>query len=249
MVNIRIGCAGWPIPRESAAAFPVDGSHLERYAGRFHSVEINSSFYRPHRRGTYARWADSVPEKFMFNVKMPQEITHKQRLVDAEDSVTRFLLEVQGLGTKLGPLLVQLPPSLKFDLTIARQFFDALRSRFEGDVALESRHATWFEPDAGRVIDCFQIGRVAADPAVVPAAAEPGGCTRVVYYRLHGSPRMYYSSYDADDLSSLVAKLLGHSDAQMVWCIFDNTAAGAATENALHLLEMVQGPGRSTACD
>ena len=72
----RIGCAGWSIHKDAAAAFPVEGSHLERYARVFPAVEINSSFYRPHKPETYARWADSVPDGFRFAVKVPRAITH-----------------------------------------------------------------------------------------------------------------------------------------------------------------------------
>jgi uncharacterized protein YecE (DUF72 family) len=70
--NIYVGTAGWSVPKEHAAAFPVEGSHLERYAQVFGAVEINSSFYRPHRRTTYERWAASVPETFQFAVKVPR---------------------------------------------------------------------------------------------------------------------------------------------------------------------------------
>ena len=78
--TIRIGCAGWNLPKAHADAFPPEGSHLERYAGVFDSVEINSSFYRSHRAQTYARWAASVPPTFRFAVKLPCTITHAHRL-------------------------------------------------------------------------------------------------------------------------------------------------------------------------
>ena len=82
-------------------------------------MEINSSFYRPHRTATYERWAASVPEDFRFAVKVPKAITHERRLKDASDLLDRFLSEAGGLGPKLGPLLVQLPPSLSFQAGIA----------------------------------------------------------------------------------------------------------------------------------
>src|SRR3954449_13476072 len=104
-----IGTAGWSIPKEHAAPFPPTRSHLERYGAVFNAVEINSSFYRPHRRATYERWAASVRDGFRFAVKMPKAITHERRLRDAGELLNRFLSEVAGLGPKLGPLLVQLP--------------------------------------------------------------------------------------------------------------------------------------------
>ena len=128
----RIGTAGWSIPKQHAAAFPASGSHLERYAQRFNAVEINSSFYRPHRRATYERWAATVPEDFAFAVKAPRAITHDARLTDAEPALDRFLGEATGLGGKLGPLLFQLPPSFAFDPRTARAFLKMLRARHDG---------------------------------------------------------------------------------------------------------------------
>jgi uncharacterized protein YecE (DUF72 family) len=236
-----IGCAGWSIPREHADHFSAAGSHLERYAGRFSAVEINSSFYRPHRPATYARWAAAVPSGFRFAVKVPREITHTRRLADAADLLDRFLAEIGGLGDKLGPLLVQLPPSLVFDAAVARQFLTALRQRFNGAVVCEPRHRSWFEIAAERLLTRQRVARVAADPALVPAGAVPGGWDGLAYYRLHGSPRMYYSSYSPEYLSTLADRLRESARAAALWCIFDNTALGAATANALDLLARVAG--------
>src|SRR5947209_14478083 len=108
--DVRVGCAGWSIPREHAGRFPAGGSHLLRYAERFPAVEINTSFYRPHLPSTYARWAADTPEGFRFSVKVPKEITHEKRLVGVDDPLDRFLDETAALGAKRGPLLVQLPP-------------------------------------------------------------------------------------------------------------------------------------------
>lgn len=237
---IRIGCAGWSLRKENATAFPLPGSHLERYARRFDAVEINSSFYRPHRRSTYERWAGSVPEAFRFAVKMPKAITHTGRLASVDDELERFLDEVAGLGTKLGPLLMQLPPSFAFDKAIATPFFEALMQRFSGAVVCEPRHPTWTGRTAAALLRRFHIGRVAADPVLIRGATAPAAYGDVAYYRLHGAPRVYYSEYDADTLASLAARM--RKDAartHAVWCIFDNTAAGAAIDNALELQSLL----------
>ena len=238
--DIRIGCAGWALRKEHADRFPGDGTHVTRYAGRFPAVEINSSFYKPHKPATYAKWAASVPEDFRFAVKVPKEATHTHRLVDAEDLLDRFLPEATALGAKLGPLLVQLPPSLAFDADVAESFLAALRERFNGAVVIEPRHATWFESKAERLMTAYRVARVAADPAVVEAASESGGWDALVYYRLHGSPRVYYSAYADEYLEALSEKLSAAAKSADVWCIFDNTAEGAATVNALDLLGRVR---------
>ncbi|MGZ8471823.1 MAG: DUF72 domain-containing protein [Gemmatirosa sp.] len=236
--SFRIGTAGWSLPKAEQHAFPGEGTHLERYAARFPAVEINSSFYRPHRPATYARWAASVPADFRFAVKVPRTITHERRLRDVDDLLDAFLGEARGLGASLGCLLVQLPPSLRHDAPVADAFLAALRARFDGAVALEPRHPSWFTPEAERPLLAHGVARVAADPARVPAAAETAGDPRLAYVRLHGSPRIYYSDYDAAYLDALAVRLRAlAARADEVWCIFDNTALGCATANARALLE------------
>ena len=238
--TVLIGVAGWSLPKEHADRFPAEGSHLERYAARFPAVEINSSFYKPHRPTTYARWAESVPESFRFSVKVPKVATHEHRLADVGDVLEGFLAEATQLGDKLGPLLVQLPPSLVFSAKIAEEFFATLRERFDGLVAFEPRHPSWFETAAERLVTKYRVARVAADPAVVPAAAVPGGWDGLVYYRLHGSPRIYHSAYPDEYLEALARALTDAARSAEVWCIFDNTAAFAATVNALDVLDHVR---------
>ncbi|RYX89555.1 MAG: DUF72 domain-containing protein [Comamonadaceae bacterium] len=232
---IRTGCAGWSLPRASWALFPPDGSHLERYAAVFNAVEINSSFYRPHQAATYARWAQSVPADFRFAVKMPKAITHVQRLGESNALLDDFLAQACGLGAKLGCVLTQLPPSLKFDADIAGRFLQSLRERYAGPVAMEPRHASWFTPEAEALLASFKVARVLADPVLHDGGERPGGHAGLVYLRLHGSPRVYYSAYEKPVLDALAVRL--HESAAAgaaVWCVFDNTAAGAAVENALY---------------
>jgi hypothetical protein len=100
---VRIGTAGWSIPTEHAAPFPALGSHLERYAAVFDAVEINSSFYRPHRPATYERWAASVPEGFRFAVKVPKAITHERRLKGVGDLLNASCPRWQALGLSSVP--------------------------------------------------------------------------------------------------------------------------------------------------
>jgi uncharacterized protein YecE (DUF72 family) len=243
---VRIGTAAWSVPKEHATPFPTEGSHLERYAAVLNAVEINSSFYRPHRTATYERWAASVPEDFRFAVKVPKAITHERRLADVDDRIDRFLSEVGGLGSKLGPLLVQLPPSLSFQDGIADRFLSDLRSRVPGSIVCEPRHVSWFTPGVEALLAELRIARVTADPAPAPGADEPGGWRGLSYYRLHGSPRIYYSAYSAEYLAA-IAEVLARDAAAGIesWCIFDNTAAFAATENALTTRSLVYDADRS----
>jgi uncharacterized protein YecE (DUF72 family) len=232
MVPIRIGTAGWSIPRQYADEFPPTGTHLVRYSRILSCAEINSSFYRPHRISTWERWAAAVPDHFRYSVKAPKAITHEAKLACSPEQLKTFLAEVRGLANKLGPILFQLPPKSAFNLAIAEAFFKVLRDMHTGSVVCEPRHPTWFSEEADRLLQYYQIARVAADPAPVPEAATPGAWNKLVYYRLHGSPRMYYSEYTQPFLQSLAATIARQHKTAEAWCIFDNTASGAALGDA-----------------
>jgi len=237
---MRIGTAGWTIPRFVADEFPAEGTGLERYAARFSAVEINSTFYRSHKPSTWERWREAAPADFRFAVKVPKTITHEARLVGCEALLDAFVAEVsQGLGEKLGPLLVQLPPSLTFDAKVADAFFVALRQRSRRPIVCEPRHASWFEPEADALLVDGRVARAAADPARHPGAGLPGGWQGLAYWRLHGSPRMYYSSYDEACLRDLAMAVRAREGE--AWVIFDNTTSGAAAANALQLSRILRG--------
>jgi uncharacterized protein YecE (DUF72 family) len=240
-VAIIIGMAGWSVATRNAESFPAEGTALERYSARFRGVEINSSFHRPHKPETWARWAASVPADFRFSVKMPKTITHERKLAGCEDLVASHLEAVAALGDRLAVHLVQLPPSLGLDAIAAEAFFELLTGASAAAVACEPRHPSWFEPGADALLERWQVGRVAADPARVPAAAVPGGWLGLAYFRLHGSPVIYRSSYDEAQLARY-AEMMAEAKAEGrdVWCIFDNTASSAATGNALTLMEKLQ---------
>ena len=235
--DIRVGTAGWSIPRAAGSHFNPPGTHLERYARRLDCAEINSSFHRPHAATTYAKWRDSTPPGFRFSVKIPRAITHDLKLQDARGPFITFLAQTDGLADKRGPLLLQLPPSLSFDGPVVTAFLDVVREVYDGPVVCEPRHATWFSPVAVSLFERYRISRVAADPPPVPAAAAPAGWARVAYFRLHGSPRTYWSRYGDNAIAALAATIGKLSTAEQVWCVFDNTASGAAIENAWELCE------------
>lgn len=237
-----IGCAGWSVPATVRERFPDSGSQLERYAAVLPAVEINTSFYRPHKPETYARWRDSVPERFRFAVKLPRAITHHARLQGIDEALARFLGEVGNLRDKLGCLLVQLPPSLAFEATRVGAFFDRLCGATGVPVVCEPRHPSWFGTPADAMLARYRIARVVADPPAVPQAmdvahVDEATAGNTVYVRLHGAPVMYHSRYEEEMLDRLAAALERHRQAgRQVWCIFDNTASGAAIPNALSLL-------------
>ena len=188
---------------------------------------------------SYGNWAHSTPPDFRFAVKFPRTITHDQRLRRARLPLERFLTETAGLGDKRGPLLVQLPPSLKFDARVAGRFFELLRADYGGFVVCEPRHETWFSARADALLVRFKVARVAADPPPAAGADWPGGWTGIVYHRLHGAPRKYWSRYHSESLAALGLSVRSVPPSVDAWCVFDNTASGAALENALELDQLL----------
>jgi uncharacterized protein YecE (DUF72 family) len=240
---VRIGIAGWAMPATLSDKSPEAQSHLEQYSRYFNAVEINSSFYRPHRRNSYQRWGASVPPSFRFAVKMPKLITHERRLSGCAGELSAFLHGVAGLGEKLGVLLVQLPASVVFDEKVTRAFLELLSGQTTAKIVCEPRSPSWFVSAAEDLFARFGVTRVSAHPVPwhCPGKALQEG--DFAYLRLHGAPRIYYSSYSPEFLNGICSQIAGDAQGE-TWCIFDNTAEGAAWPNARSLLESV-----SNHCD
>ncbi len=238
MSCIRIGTAGWSVPKQYANELPQTGTHLARYSQVFRCSEINSSFYRSHRLSTWTDWAATVREDFRFSVKAPKAITHEAKLACTRDQLKDFLSEVRTLNEKLGPILFQLPPKSAFDPMIAKAFLTMLRDLHQGPTVFEPRHPTWFTAEADHLLKEFNVARVVADPARIPEAATAGGWSELIYCRLHGSPRTYYSAYPEAYLRALAATI-AQQHSKEIWCIFDNTASGAAFGDALSLKRLL----------
>jgi len=226
-----IATAAWSIPKKVADQFAQEGNGLTRYASVFDGVEINSTFYRGHKTSTFARWAESVPDNFRFAVKIPKEITHTRAMKDIAEPFKTFLEDIAPLGEKRGPLLCQLPPSLAFDADVLETAFKRMRTADDGPVVIEVRNKSWASAEALDLLKSYAIDRVLADPAPVWLAEDFD--TPPKYVRLHGKPKIYYSSYTDEEIGAF-SKLLAPDS----WCVFDNTASGAAIENALTMLEM-----------
>jgi uncharacterized protein YecE (DUF72 family) len=228
-----IGTAGWNLTKEFSEKFPEEGSHLVRYAQVFHAVEINSSFYREHMPKTYERWASVVPDEFRFSVKLSQEFTHKSDLRPKEKELRNSLDGVLHLGEKLGFILLQFPGSREFHPKNMERFLKLIRKSYAGPLALEARNCSWINHDGKILMRDFAVSKVIADPERCPGGPKSlltaGGSP---YYRLHGSPVIYRSSYPKKFLKALRTELQCFKNP---WVIFDNTTFGKATENALQL--------------
>lgn len=237
---IRIGTAGWSLPKEWQDRFPEGDSHLERYSRTLSAIELNRTFKKTPRDSTFERWAATVPEVFRFSIKAPRTVTHDHRLVNVRGHLEEFLASTAHLGDRHGPLLIQLPPSLEFDPEGVEAFISDLRELREGPDVLEARHESWFGEEADALLADGRIGRVAADPPRAEADGTPGGFEGLAYFRLHGSPETYFSAYRDDGLEEWARRVeAAAARAEETWCIFDNTAAGEGTGDALAMKELV----------
>jgi uncharacterized protein YecE (DUF72 family) len=226
----NIATAGWSIPKTVKERFPQQGSSLSRYASVFDATEINSTFYRQHKPSTFARWAESVPDGFRFSVKIPQEITHTRMMKEIGDPFDSFLKDIAPLAGKRGPLLCQLPPSLAFDPAHMEAACRTMRDADAGPIVMEVRHKSWASDEAVALLKKYTFDRVLADPPLVWTGEDFTVPAR--YVRLHGKPKIYYSTYSDEEIRSL-SKLLSAGS----WCVFDNTASGAALNNALTMVD------------
>ncbi len=244
--NTFVGIAGWSIAPALAGYFGVGKNHLERYATRFNAVEINSSFYRHHRADTYRRWADSVPTDFRFTVKLSRRFTHELALIlddGARIELRNTLRDIGELGRRMGPLLVQLPPSLAFAPRAAKSFFAELRDSVVGPIAFEPRHPTWRSAAASALIRSQKLTLVRADPSPLfhwEDYRDLVASTSLTYARLHGTPVIYRSEYGENRLHRFAEDLVSaRRGSGALWAILDNTALGHAIPDALKLFSIL----------
>jgi uncharacterized protein YecE (DUF72 family) len=237
-----VGTAAWTIPTSYKDLFPESGTHLERYSQRLTGVEVNTSFYRDHQAKTYEKWAENTPENFRFAIKLARELTHEKRLECSSEELSEKLDAISKLGNKFAVLLVQLPPSLDFVRETAKSFFSNLRDLTDVPIAFEPRHPTWITPVAKRIFKEFRISKVVADPDPCETPDWQEFLTPdLVYHRLHGSPEIYRSLYTKEFIEGTAEIMASEkSEHKNIWCMFDNTAYGFATYNALQLLNILQ---------
>lgn len=228
---IYAGTAGWTVPKIAADSFPEEGTHLDKYAKVLNAVEINSSFYRDHQSKTYKKWADSTPENFKFSVKLNKRFTHSKDFEFDPEDLLECLDGIKGLGEKWGVLLIQFSAGKKFNYKQANLLYKTIRKKFKGPMVLEARNTGWLSDESLELIKKYNISKVTADPEKCPGDV-PG---EIKYYRLHGSPLIYKSDYDQEYLEELFVEMSAHDGD--VWCIFDNTQFGHATNNAVTIMQ------------
>ena len=165
---VWIGTSGWQYRDWRGTFYPQDlavRAWLEAYADRFATVESNNAFYRLPERRTFEDWARRTPDDFLMAVKVSRFLTHIKRLAEPEEPVKRFRDRVAGLGPKLGPVLIQLPPQMRAN----NDRLQATLDEFPSDVrvAVEFRHASWFTDETQRILTDRSVALCLADRRAV----------------------------------------------------------------------------------
>src|SRR5688572_14810227 len=183
--GVRIGCSGWQYKHWRGDFYSTEVAQakwLEHYATEFDTVEINNSFYRLPEASTFARWAERVPAGFVYAVKASRFLTHMKKLKDPEEPIERLFSRMRALGRHLGPVLYQLPPGFRLDMTRLEHFLQALPRNVRH--VIEFRDPSWY---ADAVYEAMQ--RHGASLCLHDMKGSATGRLRagpIVYVRFHG---------------------------------------------------------------
>lgn len=243
--ELRIGTSGWSYAHWRGVLYPEgakSAEYLALYAHVFPTVELNASFYRMQRAETFRKQAAAVPEGFVFAVKAHRSITHEMRLEGVETRWHEFVSAARALGGKLGPVLLQFPPSFRCRTDLLEAFLDGRRRAFGETprLAFEFRHGSWFEAGTLELLRAHGGAMVVADSSRYPRAPlEP--VAPFVYLRFHGPGALFASSYTDAQLSEWAERIRGWLGAGLdVYAYFNNDAGGCAVRNALRLRELAE---------
>lgn len=245
MAELRVGTSGWHYPHWRGNLYPGDlapGEWLRHYAGEFDTVELNNSFYRLPSESAFRSWREQVPPGFLFAVKASRYITHMKRLLDAGQALNVFLERAGLLGDKLGPVLFQLPPRMKFDPGRLASFLGLLPHghRF----SFEFRDPAWLNLDTCKLLREYGCALCVADSPRLPATTEV--TADFVYMRFHGGRTHAGSLYTEEELDGWAGTAGGWlAQGLDVYAYFNNDARGYAPLNAAYFRKKA-GPGESS---
>ncbi|MCX2739048.1 DUF72 domain-containing protein [Pontibacter anaerobius] len=241
--NLYIGTSGWSY-RWQEVLYPPEmksAEFLSHYATRFNATEINSSFYHFTMPKTIEKWLSQTPAHFKFAPKLNQEITHKRKFRDIQEPLQKFMSRYLLMGERLGPVLVQIAGSFRYDRLVAEDFYRTLRELYPDKVfALEARHASWFTEESLELLREYDITIVMASAGKRFPGTE-ATTTNTAYLRLHGDEKLYASAY-ADDKLERYAYMVKDwlQDGKKVWVFFNNTITGNAVTDAGKLRHLVE---------
>lgn len=243
MNKIHIGTSGWSYKSWKGKFYPEKlkpTDYLSFYAQHYKVTEINSSFYHLPLASTVHKWVDQVPDDFLFCPKISRNLTHIKKLHDPEEPLKLFFDIFKPMKEKMGPVLIQLPASVKFDATTENIFYDILMSKYpEYEFAMEVRHESWFTDESLDLMKKYNIAFVIAQSERFPY--KEFITAKNIYIRFHGPKALYASSYSNQVLQEYANKFLawlkkGHH----IWAFFNNDINGHALDNTSTLLSYLR---------
>ena len=246
--HLCIGCSGWNYKSWRNQFYPqgLAAAHwLVYYASRFDTVEMNSTFYRLPEREQFVAWRQQTQPGFVAAVKASRYLTHLKRLREADEPLTRLFDRAAGLGSRLGPMLYQLPSHFPKDLDRLRRFLDLLPERIklggryrQVQHVMEFRHPSWYDDDVLRALGGRRVALCQHDKS--GSGIEGAALGPLMYVRFHGTSGHYHGSYGDAVLERWATRLArAWRDGQDVYAYFNNDPDAAATHNASTLRGMV----------
>jgi uncharacterized protein YecE (DUF72 family) len=242
-MSIHIGTSGWSYKDWKKIFYPKgleSTDWISYYAILFRSTEINSSFYHLPKRPTVESWVNKVPPDFMFCPKMSRYLTHIKRLREPEESLDRFFEVFEPMKNNMGPVLIQLPPSLKFDFKTAQYLYQQFTNYKSYQFALEGRHDSWLTSESLDLMTRYEIAFVISQSGHGFPYAEHI-TAKNIYIRFHGPRELFASLYSIETMRHYAGlfkkwKEQGH----VLWIFFNNDFHGYAITNALQLEELLK---------
>jgi len=241
--KLFIGTSGWSYKHWTGLFYPAEikpDKYLEYYITRFDSVELNSCFYHLPKNTTVTGWVHRTPGFFKFCPKLSRFITHQKRLNDVEEPLKKFFELFKEMKSRLGPVLIQLPPGLAFNRSLVNDFIQILKRQYNSyRFAVEVRHKSWITDEVFNLLAQHNVAFVIADSGKrFPYYEEI--TTDFVYLRFHGPEKLYASDYSDPQLNVFAEKIANwlRNDKE-VWAFFNNDFHGFAINNADKLREMV----------
>lgn len=242
-MTVWIGTSGWQYRDWRGRMYPRGrpmGTWLEWYADRFATVESNNAFYRLPERRVFEAWADRTPDDFMMTVKVSRYLTHILRLRDPEEPVERFVERVAGLGAKLGPVLLQLPPQLRCDAERLSGTLDQFPAGMR--VAVEFRHPTWFVDEIRSLLTERGAALCLADRRrPLTPLWRTADWTYLRFHEGRADPRPCYGRTALDSWARRLAE--GWTADEEVWVYFNNDPRGCAPRDAARFARLARAHG------
>jgi uncharacterized protein YecE (DUF72 family) len=242
--EVHIGTSGWSYKDWKEIFYPKSlksTEWLSYYAITFRNTEINSSFYHLPRKTTVENWTKMVPGDFFFCPKMSRYLTHIKRLKEPEEPLQRFFQIFEPMQSQMGPVLIQLPPSLKFEYDLAAHLYQLLQNKYNCyRFALEGRHSTWLETESLDLMMKYNIAFVISQSG----HGFPYGehiTAKDIYFRFHGPKELFASLYPTPIIKQY-ARLFEQwrNEGHNLWIFFNNDFNGYAIHNALTLQQFME---------